>query len=398
MNSPAFKTSYLKKRHRAEKIFRFKAMLALIFAGIALISLFISIIIPASDGITQNNVILSFDSNIEKSEAAIAAKKSIQQLFPEIISSRDKRLLNSMLAPHAKHFVPININETVTKLIPLASEVDIWLKNPDKAAITPKKKLFIQQLQQRNLIKTNFNWDFFIRNDSRSPEKAGFYSAIIGSIFLIIICMAIALPIGIAAAIYLEEFAPKNHLTDFIEININNLAAVPSIIYGLLGLFLYLQIMQIPRSSALAGGLTLALMTMPIIIISTRIALKAVPSSIRNAALAIGATKLQMVFHHLLPQAKSGIITGTILGISRAIGETAPLLMIGMVAFIVNAPESILDPTTAMPVQIFIWSSSPEAGFVNKTAYGIVILIAILLCFNFIANRIRSNSEKKYLL
>jgi phosphate transport system permease protein len=395
MNNSDLIIASIKKRKKREKRFRFYGLISLLFAVFALVMLFASIAIPASNGFMQNYVKLDFPANIDAAKSNVAVKNALFQLFPEVSKFSEKRQLSMMLAPHAASFVPIN-SPAASALIPLSSNIDLWIKNPENVIIPPKQQQFITALKQRNLLVSKFNWEFFTSNDSRSPEKAGFYSAIIGSIYLVVICLIAALPIGIAAAVYLEEFAPKNRFTDIIEININNLAAVPSIIYGLLGLFIYLNIMSIPRSSALAGGLTLALMTLPIIIISTRIALKAVPSSIRNAALAIGASPLQVVAHHLLPQATGGIITGTILGMSRAIGETAPLLMIGMVAFIVNAPTSLLDPTTAMPVQIYIWASSPEIGFVHKTACGIIILISILLCFNFAANRIRSRAERKY--
>lgn len=394
MNNAELIIASLKRRKRAEKRFRIACLFSLLFSGFALAWLIGSVAIPASSGFMQHHVQLPFADNITKPQAQMAVRQTLLRQFPEA-KRQQKRMIALMLAPHAQNFVPINSPAT-TANIPLSSRADLWLKNPNNVRLPELQQQYLRKLQQNGLIHNQFNWRFFSDNDSRSPEKAGFYAAIIGSLYLVTVCLIVALPIGVGAAIYLEEFAPKNRLTDIIEININNLAAVPSIIYGLLGLFLYLHFMNLPRSSALAGGLTLALMSLPIIIISTRIALKSVPSSMRNAALAIGASPLQVVFHHLIPQAMGGIITGTILGLARAIGETAPLLMIGMVAFIINAPDNLLDPTTAMPVQIYIWSSSPEAGFVHKTASGIMVLITILICFNVMVNFIRNKSERRY--
>ena len=218
----------------------------------------------------------------------------------------------------------------------------------------------------------------------------------VGSLLLVIVAMALALPVGVMGAIYLEEFAPKNRMSDIIEVSINNLAAVPSIIFGLLGLTLYLLWFDLPRSSALVGGLTIALMVLPTIIITTRASLKAVPPSVRHAAIALGAAPTQVVRHHVLPYALPGIMTGTILGVARALGETAPLLMIGMVAFVADIPRGFFDPATAMPVSIYIWASSPELGFVEKTASGILLLIVILMALNAAAIYIRNRFELRW--
>jgi phosphate transport system permease protein len=253
---------------------------------------------------------------------------------------------------------------------------------------------WIEHLTQLDRIKKVFNWQFFETGDSREPELAGIAGAIVGSIMTIAICMLFSLPIGLLTALYLEEIAPKNWLSSIIEINVNNLSAIPSIIYGLLGFIIYLGIMDLPRSSALVGGATLTLMTLPIIIINTRIALRSIPRNIREAALAVGASKMQLIFHHLIPMAMPGIMTGTILSTSRVMGETAPLLLVGMVAFIADAPSSIMDPTSVIPVQTFLWADTPEIGFVEKTFATSIILIAVLIVLNSLAIILRHKFER----
>jgi phosphate transport system permease protein len=255
---------------------------------------------------------------------------------------------------------------------------------------------YIDTLKKNRLIKSGFNWDFFTNGDSQESEMAGIGGAIIGSLLVIIVCIMIALPLGVLSAVYLEEFAPKNRFTDIIEININNLAAVPSIVYGLLGLSVYLNYMGMPRSAPIVGGLTLALMVIPIIIIATRAALKAVPPSIKQGAMALGASPLQVILHHCVPLSLPGIMTGTILGVCRAIGETAPLLMIGMVAFIADVPKGFTDPASALPVQVFLWSKNNQPGFVEKTAAAIIVLLVILILMNIIAVWIRKKYDRRW--
>jgi phosphate transport system permease protein len=235
-----------------------------------------------------------------------------------------------------------------------------------------------------------------VSGDSRDPEVAGIGGAVVGSILTLIVTLACAFPLGVAAAIYLEEFAPRNRFTDLVEVNVNNLAAVPSIVYGLLGLAVFLNTFQLPRSAPLVGGLTLALMTLPTIIITARVAIAAVPPSIREAARGLGASPLQVVANHVLPLAMPGILTGTIIGMARALGETAPLLMIGMVAFIVDVPGGFTDAATALPVQIFLWADSPERAFVEKTSGAILVLLAFLIAMNGTAIWLRSRFEKRW--
>ena len=261
-----------------------------------------------------------------------------------------------------------------------------------------KQLAWIDQLSAEGKIKKNFNTTFFTSGDSREPELAGIRGALVGSFLMLVVTLALAFPIGVAAAIYLEEFAPRNRWTDIIEVNINNLAAVPSIIFGLLGLAVFINWFGLPRSASLVGGLVLSLMTLPVIIIASRAALKSVPPSIREAALGVGASRMQTVFHHVVPLAMPGMLTGTIIGMAQALGESAPLLMIGMVAFIVDIPGGITDPATVVPVQIYLWADSPERAFVERTSAAIMILLAFLILMNGTAVLLRRKFERRWLL
>ena len=263
-------------------------------------------------------------------------------------------------------------------------------------AVSDRKVAFLDKLKSEGHIESHFNWLFFTAGDSREPELAGIRGAVVGSVLTLLVTLGLCLPIGVLAAIYLEEFAPKNRLTDFIEININNLAAVPSIVFGLLGLAVFLNFFGMPRSAPVVGGLVLALLVLPTIIISARAALKAVPPSIREGALGIGASKQQAIFHHVLPMALPGIMTGSIIGMAHALGETAPLLMIGMVAFIVDVPHSLADAATVMPVQIYLWSDLPEPAFQFKTAAAIMVLLVILFLMNGTAIWLRKKFERRW--
>ncbi len=254
----------------------------------------------------------------------------------------------------------------------------------------------MKALAQRAPIEAEFAWRFFANGDSREPELAGLRGALIGSLYAAAIAMLIGLPVGVGAAIYLEQFAPKNRWTELIEININNLAAVPSIIFGLLGLAIFLNLFGMPRSAPLVGGIVLSLLVLPTIIIATRAAVRAVPPSIKEAALGVGASEQQAVFHHILPVALPGILTGAILALARAFGETAPLLMIGMVAFIADIPKGLTDAATALPVQIYLWSDLPEITYQSKTAGAIVVLIAVLFALNGVAIYLRKRFERRW--
>lgn len=281
-------------------------------------------------------------------------------------------------------------------LLASANLSDILSGNIDIDSLTSLEKKLIQKWQDNHLIEKKINYSFFTGKESREPELAGIVTSFIGSIYTIIFCILVALPISICTAIYLEEFAPKNIFTTLIEININNLAAVPSIVFGLLGLSLLINILGFPRSAPLTAGTTLAMMILPILVITTRQAIRSVPTNVKHAALALGATKMQVILHHTLPLSLPGIATGVILSVARAIGETAPLILIGMVAFIVDIPRNIFEPATAMPVQIYLWSSSPEHAFQAKTAAAILFLLTILVLINMVAVYIRKKYENRW--
>lgn len=262
--------------------------------------------------------------------------------------------------------------------------------------VDDKEALWLEQLKEQGLAENNVAWRFFSSGDSREPELAGIRGALMGSILTLLVTLLLCLPIGVAAAIYLEEFAPKNRLTQLIEVNINNLAAVPSIVFGLLGLAMFLNFFGLPRSAPLVGGLVLALLVLPTIIIASRAALRAVPPSIKEAALGVGASHQQAIFHHVLPLAMPGIMTGTIIGMAHALGETAPLLMIGMVAFIVDVPAGFTDAATALPIQIYLWSDLPEIAFQSKTAGAIIVLLLFLFVMNAAAILLRKRFERRW--
>jgi phosphate transport system permease protein len=262
--------------------------------------------------------------------------------------------------------------------------------------LSPRQLAWIDRLDAEGRIEQRFNVAFFTAGDSREPELAGIWGATKGSFFMLLVTLLLSFPLGVAAAIYLEEFAPRNRWVDLIEVNINNLAAVPSIVFGLLGLAVFINFFGLPRSSPVAGGLVLTLMTLPVIIIASRAAIKAVPPSVREAALGVGASSMQTVFHHVLPLAIPGMLTGAIIGMARALGESAPLLMVGMVAFIVDVPGSPLDPATALPVQVYLWADSPERAFVERTSAAILVLLAFLLVMNVTAVWLRNRFERRW--
>ena len=287
---------------------------------------------------------------------------------------------------------PDLLNRQATLWLPVGSELDIAAKQDTKS---PSERL-VERLESRDALRRTFNVDFLTQSDATDPSAIGVWGALKGSFLTIVVTILLAFPIGVLAAVYLEEFAARNRWTDAIEVSINNLAAVPSIIFGLLGLAVFLNFMHLPRSAPLVGGLTLALMTMPVIVIAGRNAIKSVPPSIRDAALGVGASKMQVVFHHVLPLALPGILTGTIIGLARALGETAPLLMIGMRAFIAAPPSGITEPATVLPVQIFLWSDEVDRGFVEKTSAAIIILLLFMLVMNGLAIYLRNRFERRW--
>ena len=338
------------------------------------------------------------------------SKKAIYGLFPDIEEKKDKKMLIRLFSiefeQEIREFLKSNksnINETETIYLTASDDVDQVNKgnyprdlDEDKRRIKDIQLLFFDDLVDRGLVSYEFNLPFLMRGDSREPELAGVGGSIVGSLFTIMVVLILSFPIGIFAAIYLEEFATKNKVTDFIEININNLAAVPSIVFGLLGLGIILNTFGLPRSTPLVGGIVLSLMTLPTIIIATRASLRAVPPSIREGALAVGATKMQAVMHHVVPVAMPGALTGTIIGLAQALGETAPLLLIGMVAFVVDVPQTPLDASASLPVQVYLWSESAERGYVEKTSATIMMLLGFLILMNLAAVLIRRKFETKW--
>ncbi|WP_419588512.1 phosphate ABC transporter permease PstA [Thiolapillus sp.] len=319
-------------------------------------------------------------------------KQSLRQEFPGVKKRKEKRRLYRLVSTGATQQLrdlvladPAVIGSHRKLWLIVDDDVDQYYKHGDN-----QSRLKEQQLA------SSFNSGFFTSGDSREPELAGIRGAVVGSFFVILITLGLSLPLGVAAAIYLEEFSRRNRWTDFVEVNINNLAAVPSIVFGLLGLAVFINFFELPRSAPLVGGLVLTLMTLPTIIIASRAALKSVPPSIREAALGMGASKMQAVFHHVLPLAMPGMLTGTIIGLAQALGETAPLLMIGMVAFIVDIPGSIMDPATVLPVQIYLWADSPERAFTEKTSAAIMVLLAFLILMNLLAIWLRRKFERRW--
>jgi phosphate transport system permease protein len=287
---------------------------------------------------------------------------------------------------------PDLLNRTTTLWLPVGSKIDVAAKGDADDA----SERLVNTLEARHALNRSLNWGFLTASDSTDPSSVGVWGALKGSFLTILVTMLLAFPIGVLAAVYLEEFASRNRWTDAIEVSINNLAAVPSIIFGLLGLAVFLNVMNLPRSAPLVGGLTLALMTMPVIVIAGRNAIKTVPPSIRDAALGVGASKMQVTFHHVLPLALPGILTGTIIGMARALGETAPLLMIGMRAFIAAPPGGVTEPATVLPVQIFLWSDEVDRGFVEKTSAAIIVLLLFMLLMNGLAIYLRNRFERRW--
>jgi phosphate transport system permease protein len=405
------KHELLLKRYRAEKRFQWYGRVAIIIALFSLALLLSILVIRGWQGFVHAEIRLTIfaDSTVTGTDTTLwhhadvspLIKQALTKQFPDAVTHHDMRKLVGLVSSGATIDIrktliahPKLLNTSITLWLPASDAVERALKSPDvQGKLDEKQQKWLSGLRKEGNVRLTWNPYFFSTGDSREPELAGFMASIVGSLFTLISCMVLAFPIGVMAAIYLEEFAYKGWITQWLEITINNLAAVPSVVFGLLGLAVYLNLFGIPRSASLAGGLTLALMILPTIIITTRASLRAVPDSIRDAARGIGASPLQVVLHHSLPLAIPGIMTGTILGLARAMGETAPLLMIGMVAFIADIPRGIFDPATSMPVQIYLWATSPEASFVEKTAAGILVLVFMLILLNSLAIIVRKRYE-----
>ncbi len=408
----------LRRRYAAERRFRLYGQTAVLLGLASLATLFLTIAGKGYSAFFQTEIQLdiTFDPEVIDPEDLAASnfrllvKRALRQQFPQVRSRNDLRQLNKLVSSGAPFLLqeairrdPGLLATTVPVWLPADDDVDMLCKGRiDRNQPSGERRLsdrqirWIDDLQARGRIAQRFNWRFFTASDSREPELAGIRGAVVGSVLTLSLTLLLSFPIGVAAAIYLEEFSPRNRWTDLIEININNLAAVPSIVFGLLGLAVFLNFFHLPRSSSLAGGLVLALMTLPTIIIASRASLKAVPPSIREAALGIGASRMQTVLHHVLPLALPGILTGSIIGMAQALGETAPLLMIGMVAFIVDVPTGFLDPATSLPVQIYLWADSPERAFVERTSAAILVLLFLLVTMNAAAIWLRKRYEKQW--
>ena len=401
--------SGLKKRYRAERTFRLMGVTAIVAALGFLVLMLVVIGVKGIGGFSTTEIRLDVAFE-QTTNTGKLVKDALKDKFPEVKSRGDKKKLYKLISDGAAYQVrdmmiadPSLVGQTVQVWLPASDDIDMLIKGAitldvpqSERRVSDMEAAWIQTFDDEESVRRVFNTRFFTRGDSREPELAGVWGAVVGSFLTLSVCFLLSFPIGVAAAVYLEEFAPRNRWTDLIEVNINNLAAVPSIIFGLLGLAMFLGFMQMPRSAPLVGGMVLALMTLPTIIIASRAALKAVPPSIRQAALGLGASPQQAVFHHALPLAMPGILTGAIIGMAQALGESAPLLMIGMVAFIVDVPGGITEPATALPVQIYIWADSPERAFVEKTAAAIMVLLGFLLTMNFVAIILRRTFERRW--
>jgi phosphate transport system permease protein len=414
----------LRRRYWAERRFRFYGLAAVVAGMTFLVYLFFTIFSNGLGAFRQTEVRLRvfFDPQVidpsgnRSSSDLLAAdyqsliRAALKARFPEVEGRAQTRELTRLVSGSASFDLqqlasrdPAIIGTTREVWLLASDAVDLLEKGrvdrklPEgERPLSDRQLAWADTLEAEGALGLKFNTTFLTGGDSREPEKAGIWGAVVGSFFTLLLTLLLSFPIGVATAVYLEEFAPRNRWTDIIEVNINNLAAVPSIVFGLLGLAVFIGFFGLPRSAPLVGALVLTLLTLPTIIIASRAALKAVPPSIREAALGMGASKIQMVMHHVLPLAMPGMLTGTIIGMARALGESAPLLMIGMVAFIVDIPKGFTDPATALPVQVFLWSDSPERGFVEKTSGAIIVLLAFLVVMNTTAVILRKRFERRW--
>lgn len=410
----------LKRRYRAEARFRFYGRAAIILALSFLVLLLGRIGLQGYSAFTDYTVSLPVQVNADRvdmadlggsnfnlmvAESALALLGESDDPYGEAsaemmaILSADMgfQILDRLRAD------PTLVGQTITVSGPLKANASLYFKGQIRRdteiggrLLSDRQLDWLDELRERDLVSGGFNWTFMSRADSTEPEQAGVWGAVVGSAMMLFVTALLAAPIGVLAATYLEEFAPKNRWTDIIEVNINNLAAVPSIIYGLLGLAVFINWLAVPRSSPLLGGLVLALMSLPTIIIATRSALRAVPPSIREAALAVGASRTQTVFHHVLPLAMPGMMTGVILSLAHALGETAPLLMIGMVSFVPGVPETLTSAATVLPVQIYIWENASERAFHERTAAAIIVLLVFMVLMNLVAVLVRRRFERRW--
>jgi phosphate transport system permease protein len=423
--SPERSAARTRQRYRAERRLRAIGLAAILLALGLLVLLLSTIVLQGYKAFLQTTVRLDItfagseidpDGSRDPETLARASygqlvNDALYAMFPDVEDRRERRALRGLMSSGAalqlRQMVlddPGLIGTTREVWLLASDDVDQLIKgNISRDVPEADRRIkdsdiaWIDALESQGRIETQFNRWLFTNGDSREPELAGIRGAVVGSFYLMLVTFLISVPIGVASAIYLEEFAPKNNRwVDFIEVNVNNLAAVPSIVFGLLGLAVFLQVFGLPRSSPMAGGLTLSLMTLPTIVVATRAALRAVPPSIREGALGVGASSIQVVSHHVLPLGLPGILTGTIIGMAHALGETAPLLMIGMIAFIVDIPQGPLDAATALPVQIYLWADSPERAFTERTAAAIMVLLGFLILMNAAAVFLRQRLQIKW--
>ncbi len=416
----------LKARYAREARFKAYGLVAIGFAVTALVFLLWTIVSNGYTAFMQTSIRIEVMIDAERIEGTTPAEKrsdlalrtadwrgmvnaSLAAKFPDVPRS-DRRFVNDMVSQGAGTQVrdlvlsnPNLIGQSVTLWVLAHSNVDMLHKGfierdapPNRRPVNDRQIALYDQLVKEGSLEAKFNFRFLVGANSASPELAGMWVAIVGSFWTLVICLAIAFPLGVLTAVWLEEFAPRNKWTDLIEVNINNLAAVPSIVFGLLGLAVFLNFFGMPRSSPFAGGIVLALMSLPIMIIAARASLRAVPPSIRQAAIGLGASKLQAITHHVVPLAMPGILTGTILAMAHALGESAPLMLVGMNAFVVDVPTGPLDAATVLPVQVFRWAGQPERGFVEKTSAAIMVLLVFLLFMNAAAIYLRKKFERRW--
>ena len=400
----------LAKRYAAEKRFRTMGLAAIVFSIAVLVYLLGTMTLNGIGGFQRAEVSVPIDftqAGISADPAVMGTSEATQSLeaqgLPQVVDYFADQALGEEGAAEIGGQAWRDVAAAIAADPGIVERQEtFWLPASANLASgyegegSQEMQALADSLAAEGKLEKNFDVGFFSRADATNPQQVGIWGALKGSILTMIVTLALAFPIGVLAALYLEEYAPKNRWTDLIELSINNLAAVPSIIFGLLGLAVFLTIFPNLRSAPLIGGMTLALMTMPVIVIAGRNAIKAVPPSIRDGALAVGASPVQVVFHHVLPLALPGILTGTIIGMARALGETAPLLMIGMRAFVASPPDSFTSPATVLPMQIFLWSDEIDRGFVERTSAAIIVLLVFLLVMNGLAIYLRNKFEKKW--
>jgi phosphate transport system permease protein len=414
----------LARRHRAERRFKIYGVVAISIALMALVGLLGGVWVGGVPAFFSHLVALEVtferelvdpegsatEQSLRSGSYAVVVRNALQKVFPEVQSRSLRRQLSDLFSVGAAYELedmvvaePRLIGSSRRVDLLLSDDADLFFKGrirrdtPESdRRLTDAQIAWLDELSHQGRVRSALSKPFFLTGDSSEPELAGIRAALVGSVFTLLVTFLLSFPIGVATAVYLEEFAPKNRLTDLIEVNINNLAAVPSIVFGLLGLAVFLNLFGAPRSAPLAGGMVLALMTLPTIVIAARASMRAVPPSIREGALGVGASPMQVVTHHVLPLALPGILTGTIIGMARALGETAPLLMVGMVAFIVSVPASVTDASTVLPVQVYLWANNSERAFVDKTSAAIIVLLVFLLAMTFGAVLLRRRFERRW--